>query len=119
MHPYMANGLLWWLSSKKKSAYNAGDMTEAMRLIPGSGRAPGEGDGNPLQCSCLENPWTEEPGRLYSPWGCERVGHDLATQIINNIMANRSQDLSCDLTLLVITIYNPLFLTFKNKIKSI
>ena len=25
-------------------------------LIPGSGRPPGEGNGNPLQCSCLENP---------------------------------------------------------------
>ena len=30
------------------------------------GRSPGEGDGNPLQYSCLENPWTEEPGRLQS-----------------------------------------------------
>jgi len=25
-------------------------------LIPGTGRSPGEGNGNPLQCSCLENP---------------------------------------------------------------
>ena len=32
--------------------------------IPGSGRSPGEGHGNPLQYSCLENLWTEEPGRL-------------------------------------------------------
>ena len=30
---------------------NAGDLD----LIPGSGRCPGEGNGNPLQCSCLEN----------------------------------------------------------------
>ena len=34
-----------------KSAYNAGDLG----LIPGLGRAPGEGSGNPLQYSCLEN----------------------------------------------------------------
>ena len=27
--------------------------------ITGSGRSPGEGNGNLLQCSCLENPWTE------------------------------------------------------------
>ena len=27
-----------------------------------------------------EIPWTEEPGRLYSLWGCKRVGHDLATK---------------------------------------
>ena len=36
----------------KKSACNAGDMGS----IPGSGRSPGEGHGNPLQYSCLENP---------------------------------------------------------------
>ena len=35
----------------------------------------GEGNGNPLQCSCLENPGTEEPGRLPSV-GSHRVGHD-------------------------------------------
>ena len=34
-----------------ESAYNAGDPG----LIPGSGRSPGEGNGNPLQYSCLEN----------------------------------------------------------------
>ena len=43
------------------SAYNAGDP----RSIPGSGRSPGEGNGNPLQYSCLEN-LIEEPGRLQS-----------------------------------------------------
>ena len=30
--------------------------TEDMGLIPGLGRSPGEKNGNPLQCSCLENP---------------------------------------------------------------
>ena len=35
-------------------------------LIPGSGRSPGGGHGYPFQYSCLENPWTEEPGRLQS-----------------------------------------------------
>ena len=30
--------------------------------VPGLRRVPGEGNGNPLQCSCLERPWTEEPG---------------------------------------------------------
>ena len=34
--------------------------------IPGLGRSPGEGNGNPLQYSCLEIPWTEEPGRIQS-----------------------------------------------------
>ena len=39
-------------SDGKASAYNAGDPG----LIPGSGRSSGEGNGNPLQYSCLENP---------------------------------------------------------------
>ena len=37
----------------------------------------GEGNGTQLQYSCLENPWTEEPGRLQS-MGSLRVGHDWA-----------------------------------------
>ena len=44
-------------------------------LIPGSGRSPGEGNGNRLQCSCLENPRDGEPGGLPS-MGSHRVGHD-------------------------------------------
>ena len=38
-------------SDSKASAYHVGDMGS----IPGSGRCPGEGNGNPLQYSCLEN----------------------------------------------------------------
>ena len=40
----------------------------------------GEGNGTPLQYSCLENPWTEEPGRLQS-MGSLRVGHNRATSL--------------------------------------
>ena len=39
-------------SDSEESARNAGDLG----LIPESGRSPGEGNGNPLQYSCLENP---------------------------------------------------------------
>ena len=39
-------------SDNKASVYNAGDPGS----IPGSGRSPGEGNGNPLQYYCLENP---------------------------------------------------------------
>ena len=39
-------------SDSKASVYNVGDLG----LIPGSGRSPGEGNGNPLQYYCLENP---------------------------------------------------------------
>ena len=45
-------GLPQWL---KNPPANAGDTGDA-GLIPGSGRSPGEGNGNPLQYSCLENP---------------------------------------------------------------
>ena len=43
---------------------NAGDMRD-LGSIPGLGRSPGEGNGNPLQYSCLENS-TEESGGLQS-----------------------------------------------------
>ena len=44
----------------KNSPANAGNSGS----IPGSGRSPGEGNGNQFQYSCLENSWTEEPGGL-------------------------------------------------------
>ena len=55
----------------KASACNAGDQGS----IPGLGRCPGEGNGNPLQDACLENSMDEEPGGLQS-MGSQRVGHD-------------------------------------------
>ena len=55
-------------SDGKESAYNAGDMGS----IPGFGRSPEEGNGNPLQYSCQG---TEEPGGLQS-MGSQRVRHD-------------------------------------------
>ena len=44
--------LPWWLPGGKESACDAGDTDS----VPGPGRAPGEGNGNPLQYSCLGNP---------------------------------------------------------------
>ena len=54
---------------------NAGDTG----LIPGSGRSPGEKNGNPLSILVWEILWTEELGRLQS-MGSQRIGHDLATK---------------------------------------
>jgi len=51
-------------------ARDAGDAGS----IPGTGRSPGGGHGNPLQYSCLEN-FIEEPGRLQS-MGSQRVRHN-------------------------------------------
>ena len=58
-------------SDGKESVCWAGDQG----LIPESGRTPGDRNGNPLQCSCLENPWTEELGGLKSV-GLQRVRND-------------------------------------------
>ena len=44
---------------------NAGDTS----LIPGSRRSPGGGNGNPLQCSCLENPMERGTWWDTSSWG--------------------------------------------------
>ena len=52
-------------SEVKASAWNAGDLSS----IPGSGRSLGEGNGNPLQYSCLENPMEGRSLVGYSPWG--------------------------------------------------
>ena len=52
----------------RASAYNAGNPG----LIPGLGRSLGEGKGNTLQYSCLEN--SMDGGAMdgcYSPWGCK------------------------------------------------
>ena len=49
----------------KNLTSNAGDIRDA-GSIPGLGTAPGERHGNPHQYSCLESPWTEEPGGLQS-----------------------------------------------------
>ena len=51
-------------SDCKESACNAGDLG----LIPGLGRSPGGGHGNPGE-SCLENPHGQRSLAGYSPWG--------------------------------------------------
>ena len=59
----------------KKSACNEGDPGS----ISGSGRSPGEGNGNSLQYSGLENPMDRGDWQATIP-GAAKVGHDLATK---------------------------------------
>ena len=59
----------------KQSACSAGDLG----LIPGSGRSPGEGNGNPLQYSCLENPMDRGACQA-TVHGVARVGHNLVME---------------------------------------
>ena len=56
-------------SAGKEPACNAGDPGS----IPGSGRTPGGGHGNPLQYSCLENPHRQRGLVGYSPWGLKEL----------------------------------------------
>ena len=53
----------------KNPSANAGDIRD-MGSIPGSGRSPGGGHGNPLQYFCLENPHGQRSLEGYSPQGC-------------------------------------------------
>ena len=48
--------------------------------ILGCGRSPGEGNGKPLQYSCLGNPMDRKGLVGYSPWGCKRVRENLVTK---------------------------------------
>ena len=61
--PYSSNG--------KESACNAGDQGS----ITGSGRSSGKGNGNPLQCSCLESPMDREA------FGLQSVGSQSQTRL--------------------------------------
>ena len=60
-HYSMRNGS----SASKESACNAGELGS----IPGLGRSPGGGHGNPLQYTCLGNPHLQRSQVSYSPWG--------------------------------------------------
>ena len=59
-------------SEGKASAYNSGDLGS----ILGLGRSSGEGNGNPLQYSCLENPMNNRAWQAIVH-GVTRVGHNL------------------------------------------
>ena len=62
-------------SHDKESAFHAGEPG----LIPGSGRSPGEGNGNPFQNSCLGNPMYREASG-YSPEGRKKNWIQLSTK---------------------------------------
>ena len=58
----------------KNPPANAGDARDASS-IPGLGRSPGEGNGNPFQY-LPGKPQAQRSLAGYSPWGCKRMGHD-------------------------------------------
>ena len=60
----------------KESARNVGDLGS----VPGLGRSPGGGHGNPCQYSCQENPHGQRSLGWLQSKGLQRVGHDSATK---------------------------------------
>ena len=64
-------------SAGKESTCNAGDPG----LIPGSGRTPGGGHGNPFQYSCLESPHGQRSLAGYTPWGQKRQRVDTTERL--------------------------------------
>ena len=73
----IGSGLPWWLSGKESTCECR--RPESVGSIPGLGTSPGEGNGNPLQYSCLGNPMDKEAWRATVP-EVTRVRHDLATK---------------------------------------
>ena len=82
----------------KESACNAG-ATGDVASIPGSGRSPGGGHGNPLQYSCLENPQGQRSLVGYSPWGCkesdttERLSTQAGCTAVSSFLQKRAKTL--------------------------
>ena len=81
---YQGGSCMWWhrykwtlCSNRKKSAWSTGDLGSS----PGLGRSSGEGNGDPLQYSCLENPMAR--GAWWATGhGFPIVGHDWATNTV-------------------------------------
>ena len=89
-----------WGSDGKESACNVGDLGS----IPGLGRSPGEGNGNPLQFSYLENPMDGGAWQATQSMGSRRVGHDWATSL--SIVNGMGQSLwKCALLLIKLNVY--------------
>ena len=67
---YFSRG--WWALNPGDSVKNPPGMQVDQSLTSGSVRSSGEGNGNPLQYSCLEIPWTEEPGLGLQSMGSQK-----------------------------------------------
>ena len=74
-----------YASAVKNPSANAGDAGSN----PGSGRSPGEGNGNPLQSSCLGNPMNR--GAWLQPRGSQRARRDFATKQQQTIISTSLQ----------------------------
>ena len=86
-------------ASGKESASNAGDIRD-VGLIPGLGRSPGEGHGNPLQYSCLRNPlergawWVTVHRVTKSQMGLNRLSTHTKLHMVVHVMFSLSFSLT-------------------------
>ena len=71
-----------YLHGKKMQKMPMQETQREAGLIPGSGRSPEGGNGNPLQYSCLENSMDRGAWQGYSPWGCNEL--DMTEPTPNN-----------------------------------
>ena len=62
------NAYMYGASQVAQLVENLPAMRQTLGLIPGLGRSPGGGHGNPLKYSCLENPHEQRSLAGYSPW---------------------------------------------------
>ena len=92
-------------SDGKASAWNVGDPG----LIPGLGQSLGEGNGNPLQYSCLENPMDRVPSGLQSI-GSQRVGHNKSCSMsgsnLDSILKSRDITLLTKVCLIRVMVFS-------------
>ena len=109
---WMASAAWWtwvWVKSKSKGLVirnlpaNAGDLGS----IPGLGRSPGERNGNHSSNLARKIPWREDPSS-YSPWGCKRLRHDLATKKQHTIMFEVNGDPQIITIQIILEMHNPI-----------
>ena len=88
----------FFLDKKKNLPANAGDVRDT-DLIPGLGRSPGGGHGNPLQYSCLEISWTEEPDKQVMVLGVaqsQTLSNSACTLAVNSLKKKVRKQINLD-----------------------
>ena len=79
----LSQGLPRWLSGKEPACQCRSRRSHRFDL-PGSGRSPGEGNGNPLQCSCQDNPMDRGDWRAMVHWVAKNQTRLSVQKIISN-----------------------------------
>ena len=73
-------GLTWWLSGKESACQRTRHKRHVFDAWVGSHQSSGEGNDDPFQYSCLDNPMDRETWWATVHWGPQRVRHNLVTK---------------------------------------